>query len=389
MMKDDGLVVHEVKDKKGLKDFLRFPWRIYKGDPNWVPPLVKEHAFYFSPKNPFRQHAEIIPYLAIRGGEPVGRIAAIIDDNYINYQNEQTGFFGFFESIDDVAVAQALFDQVKRVLTEKGLEKMIGPMNPSTNDECALLIDGFDAPPVFMMPYNPPYYKRLIEACGLTKAKDLLANRMINDGTIPERLLRISTYIMKKTPGLTIRPLNMKRLKEEAERIKDIYNAAWGQNWGFVPLTDEEMAMMVKRLKPLAIPEYVPIAEVNGEAIGFAMALPDYNIPLKEVNGRLGPIGIAKFLYYSRKIDAIRVLLLGVKPEYRKRGIETLLYLEIFRHGQARGVKWGEMSWILEDNHLMQKALEAMGAKVYKTYRIYQTPLQAATKRGTHPPSQR
>ncbi len=369
------ITIQEVKGKKQFKAFLRFPWQIYKGDPYWVPPLLKEHAFYFSPKNPFLHHAEIFPAVAVRDGAMVGRIAAIIDHNYIDFHHEKAGFFGFFDAIDDKKVTRALLDHVKKLLRAKGMKRMMGPVNPSTNDECGLLIDGFDSSPFFMMPYNPPYYRKLLEGCGLKKAKDLLANRMINDGSIPERLLRISTRITKKLPGLTIRPLNMKKLSEEVMKVKDVYNGAWEDNWGFVPLTDEEMDLMVTKMKPLVIPEYVPFAEIGGETAGFALALPDYNVAIKKVNGRLGPLGLLKFFYYSRKIKTIRVLLLGVKPEYRKRGIETLLYMEIFRRGQARGVTWGEMSWILEDNHLMQKGLEALGAKIYKTYRIYQAPL--------------
>jgi len=370
-----NITIQEAKTKKAFKAFLRFPWQIYKGDPYWVPPLLKEHAFYFSPKNPFLHHAEIIPFAALRDDLIVGRIAAIIDHNYNDFHQERTGFFGFFESIDDKKVARALVDHVKRFLRAKGLKQMMGPVNPSTNDECGLLIDGFDSSPFFMMPYNPPYYRKLLEGCGLKKAKDLYANRMVNDGSIPERLLRISARITKKVPGLTIRPLDMKKLSEEVMKVKEVYNGAWQDNWGFVPLTDEEMELMVTKMKPLVIPEYVPFAEIGGEAVGFALALPDYNVAIKKVNGRLGPVGLLKFLYYSRKIHTIRVLLLGVKAEHRKRGIETLLYLEIFRRGQARGVTWGEMSWILEDNLLMQKGLEALGAKIYKTYRIYQARL--------------
>jgi GNAT superfamily N-acetyltransferase len=369
------ITIQEAKTKKQLKTFLRLPWQIYRGDPYWVPPLLKEHAFHFSPQNPFLHHAEIVPYMAVRDGSIVGRIAAIIDQNYIDFHEEKTGFFGFFESIDDRKVARALVDHAKSFLRARGLKQMMGPVNPSTNDECGLLVEGFDSSPFIMMPYNPAYYRKLLEGCGLKKAKDLVANRMINDGSIPERLLRISARITKRLPGLTIRPLDMKKLDQEVMRVKEVYNGAWRDNWGFVPLTDEEMDLMVKKMKPLVVPEYVPFAEMGGETLGFALALPDYNVVLKRLNGRMTPLGLLKFLYYSRKIETIRVMLLGVKAEYRKRGIETLLYLEIFRRGQARGVRWGEMSWILEDNRLMQKGLEALGAKKYKTYRIYRAPL--------------
>jgi GNAT superfamily N-acetyltransferase len=371
----EKITIQEVQTKKDLKVFLRFPWEIYQGDPYWVPPLLKEHAFHFSPQNPFLHHAQIVPYVAVKNNSLVGRIAAIIDQNYIDFQREKAGFFGFFESVNDIEVTRTLLDQVKVFLRTKKLKTMMGPVNPSTNDECGLLIEGFDASPVLMMPYNPPYYQKLLEGCGLQKAKDLYADLMVDDGSIPDRLLRISNRITQRVPGLTIRPIELRKINEEVMRVKEVYNGAWQDNWGFVPLTDEEMNLMVKKMKPLVVPDLALFAEIGDETVGFALALPDYNFVFKKLNGRLDLLGLLKFLYYARKIDAIRVLLLGVKAEYRKRGIETLLYLEIFRRGQARGYQWGEMSWILEDNHLMQKGIEALGGEKYKTYRIYQSPL--------------
>lgn len=374
-MSPRGIEIREVKTEDDFKIFLRTPWDIYSGDPQWVPPLLKEQALLFSPKNPFLRHAEIIPYLAIKRDVVVGRIAAIIDENYIDLHREMTGFFGFFESPKDLEVARALFNRVRDFLRGKELERMIGPLNPSTNHECGLLIQGFDSPPFFMMPYNPPYYQELLEGCGLQKVKDLYANFIVNDGSIPERLLRISDRIKQRSPELTVRPIDLKRVKAEGDRIKEIYNRAWRDNWGFVPLTDEEMDNLVKRLKPLAVSDLALFAEIEGETVGFALALPNYNLILKRLNGKLGMLGLLKFLYYTRKIDEIRVMMLGVKPEHQKRGIEALLYLEIFHRGQARGYKRGEMSWILEDNYLMQKGIEALGGRKYKTYRIYQSSL--------------
>ncbi len=370
-----GIAVQEVKTKEDFRAFFRFPWEIYRGDTNWVPPLLKEHAFLFSSQNPFLKHAEIVPYLAVKNDTVVGRIAAIVDENYIKFHRERVGFFGFFEFVEDLEVTRSLLDHVKGYLRGRGLEMVMGPASPSTNHECGLLIDGFDSLPFFMMPYNPPYYQELLEGCGLQKAKDLYANLIVDDGSIPERLLRISDRIKKRAPGLTIRPINLKRIGGEVAKVKEVYNEAWRDNWGFVPLTDEEMDNEVKRLKPLVVPDLILFAEIGGETVGFAMALPNYNLVLKRLNGRLGLLGLVKFLYYARKIDEIRVMILGVKPEYQKRGIETLLYMEIFRRGQARGYKRGEMSWILEDNYLMQKGIEALGGRRYKTYRIYQSPL--------------
>jgi GNAT superfamily N-acetyltransferase len=369
------ITIQEVKTKNDLKAFLRFPWEIYRGDPYWVPPLLKEQAFHFSPKNPFLNHAQIIPYVAVKDGSIVGRIAAIIDQHYIDVHHQKTGFFGFFESINDIQVTRALVDQVKGYLRAKKLKRMMGPANPSINNECALLIEGFDSSPLIMMSYNPPYYRELLEECGLQKAKDFFADFMADEGIIPERIVRISERVLKRVPGLIVRPIELKKIDEEVVKVKDVYNGAWQDNWDFVPLTDEELDYMVKQMKPLVIPDLGLFAEIGGETAGFALALPDYNFVLKKLNGKLGPVGLLKFLYYKKKIKAIRVWMLGVKAEYRKRGIESLLYLEIFRRGQARGYEWGEMSMILEDNYLMQKGIEALGGKKYKTYRIYQSPL--------------
>ena len=252
---------------------------------------------------------------------------------------------------------------------------VIGPMNPSTNHECGLLIEGFDYSPFVMMPYNPPYYQELLEGCGLQKAKDLYANIILGDGSVPSRILRMSDRIKRRSPGLNVRPLDLKGVEEDAKRVKDVYNAAWRDNWGFVPPTDEEMRLMIKRSKPLVVPDVALFAEIGKETVGFILGLPNYNLVLKRLNGRLGLLGPLKFLYYARKIHEIRVMILGVLPEFQKRGIETLLYAEIFRRGQARGYMKAEMSWILEDNHLMQKGIEDFGGRRYKTYRIYQSPL--------------
>jgi GNAT superfamily N-acetyltransferase len=369
------ITIQEVKTEEAFKAFLHFPWRIYQGDPLWVPPIRKEHIFLFSPENPFLRHAQIVPFVATKDGVFAGRVAAIVDQNYIDFHQEKTGFFGFFECVNDPQVARALLAEVKRYLRTRGLKTVMGPVNPSTNDECGLLIDGFDTSPCFMMPYNPPYYRELLEGCDLEKAKDLYANFMTDDGGFPERLQRISNRVIKRVPGLTIRPINLKRINEEVMLVKEVYNGAWQDNWGFVPLTDEEMNLMVKKMKPLVVPDLALFAAIGDETVGFALALPDYNFALKRVNGRLGPVGLLKFLYYSRKIESIRVLMLGVKEAYRKRGLETLLYVELFRRGQAKGYHSGELSWILEDNHLMQKGIEALGGKRYKTYRIFQSPL--------------
>ncbi len=363
----------QVSDRRGMDQFIRFPWRVYKGNPNWVPPLTNEVKFVLSDKNPFFHHAEAAYFLARDGDEVVGRIAAIIDRNHINIHNEQAGFFGFFECLPEPTVAGALLDTAARWLKNRDIEIMRGPMNPSTNDECGFLAEGFDSPPMIMMTYTPPYYLDFMEQCGLSKAKDLYAYiSIIKEVAAGDRLEKLSSRIKARLPGLAIRPMNMKNFIKELSAVKEIYNSAWSKNWGFVPMTDDEIDSMAKRLKPLVVPELAVMAEVDGKPAGFMLTVPDYNQVLARLNGKLGLLEIIKFLWYSRKITDIRVIIMGVKEEYRKKGIEGLLFLESFLSAQAKGYIRSEMSWVLEDNVLMQKGCELMGGKLYKKYRIYE-----------------
>ncbi len=365
--------IEQVSDKKGMDEFIRFPWKVYQGNPNWVPPLVSEVKFVLSDKNPFFHHAEAAYFLARKDGEVAGRIAAIIDRNHINIHNEQVGFFGFFEFLSDPAVAEGLLAAAAKWLKERDIEIMRGPMNPSTNDECGFLLEGFDSPPMIMMTYTPPYYLDYMEKCGLSKAKDLFAFiTIVKEVSAGGRLEKLSSKVKTRLPGLTVRPMNMKNFIKELAAVKDIYNSAWSKNWGFVPMTDEEIDSMAKRLKPLIVSELAVMAEVEGKPVGFMLTVPDYNQVLARLNGKLGLLEIIKFLWYSRKITDIRVIIMGVKEEYRRKGIEGLLYLESFKAAQRKGYERSEMSWILEDNVLVQKGCELMGGKLYKKYRIYE-----------------
>jgi len=362
-----------VSDKQGIEQFIRFQWEVYKKDPNWVPPLMSEMRFILSSKNPFFQHAEAAFFLAKKNGIVVGRIAAIIDRNHINIHKEQVGFFGFFECLPDPAIAEELLAVAADWLRERGIELMRGPMNPSTNDECGFLLEGFDSPPMIMMTYTPPYYLDYMERCGMSKSKDLYAYiSVIKDVSAGDRLEKLSSRIRERIPGLVVRPANLKKFKQELEAVKEIYNSAWSHNWGFVPMTDAEIDSMAKRLKPLIVPELLIMVEIQGKPAAFYMAVPDYNQVLSKVNGKLGPIEIIKFLWYSRKITDIRVLTMGVKEEYRKKGIEGLLYLESFKAALHKGYQRAEMSWVLEDNEMMKKGCEFMGGRLYKKYRIYE-----------------
>jgi len=366
--------IEEVNCTASKNEFIRFPWEVYQGTPYWVPPLKSEVKFLLSKrKNPFFQHAEAACFLASRNAETVGRIAAIINRNHIKFHNEQAGFFGFFECLPDCAVASELLGAAAKWLKEHDMEIMRGPMNPSTNDECGFLLEGFDSPPMIMMPYTPAYYLDYMERCGLTKAKDLYAYILaIRDVAAGERLEKLAKAVRARIPGLTVRPADMEHFQREVEAIKVIYNSAWSHNWGFVPMTDAETVSMAKKLKPLIVPELMVMAEVDGKPAAFFVAIPDYNQVLGKINGRLGPVGFVKFLWYSRKISDARVMAMGVTEEYRKKGIEGLLYLESFKAAVKKGYERAEMSWILEDNVLVQRGCELMGGKLYKKYRIYE-----------------
>lgn len=371
----EDIQIQRVEGKKSLMDFIKLPWKIYGDDPHWVPPLIKERKDYFnSQKNPFYQHSQIQLFLALQNGKPVGRIAALVNHNHNRFHDEKTGFFGFFETYPQYSIAQKLLDQACSWLKERGMKVMRGPMNFSTNDQCGLLVEGFGFSPMIMMPYTPPYYPEYMEEYGLKKAKDLYAYLINHRQQPPERIRRAAERMKEKT-CFHFRQVNLKRFKDEVKLIKEIYNQAWSKNWGFVPMTDEEFDHLAKGLKKLVAPELVLIAEVNGEPAGFSMALPDYNQALKRINGRLFPWGIFKLLWYAKRIDAIRVLTTGVVHKYQKRGIDLIFYLETFDRGVKKGYKKGELSWILEDNLLMNRALEDLGAKLYKKYRIYETKL--------------
>jgi GNAT superfamily N-acetyltransferase len=364
-----------VSTKSDLNRFVKLPWIIYDSDPYWVPPLISEVKNILNPKkNPFFEHAEVQLFLAYNNndGKFSGRIASIVNHNHISFHSEKVGFFGFFEAINDYKVAAALFQGAADWLKSKGLEVMRGPVNPSTNDECGLLIEGYNSSPYIMMTYNLRYYSELIEGFGFKKSMDLLAYQMTADDLPPEihQLVERVEKIAKRK-RLTIRPLDMKHFDREVAYVKQLYNSAWAKNWGFVPMTDKEIEHLAKNLKQVVVPELVLFAELDGEPIGMVITLPDANQAIKVANGKLFPFGLFKILREVKKIDGLRILILGVKEEYRNLGIDAMFYAEIFKRGRAKGYKRGEMSWILETNTLMNRALVNMGAKLYKRYRIY------------------
>ena len=373
-----SVTVTPVSSRKELMQFIKLPWKLYRDNPYWVPPLITDQRTILSrEKNPFYEHASVEYYLARKGGELMGRIAAIHDPAYISFQNENVGFFGFYESTNDQEVADALFAAARAWLAERGVVAMRGPTNPSTNDTLGLLIDRFDHPPLVMMPYNPPHYQELFEAAGLVKAKDLLAYWLPEDRMNIDRLERF-VELLKKRHNLSLRPINLRKLEKEIDLIKLIYNDAWEKNWGFVPWTDAELDHLGAELKPVVDPELVMFAYKDDDPAGFSLSLPDlYQALIHVKNGRLLPFGILKLLYWQRRITQVRVLAMGIRHKYRGLGIDALFYHRTFRYAETVGRQRGECSWILEDNHSMKAAMEKMGGYVYKTYRLYDQTLVA------------
>jgi GNAT superfamily N-acetyltransferase len=370
--------VSPVRSPSERREFIELPYRLYRRDPLWVPPLRRDVAELLDPdRHPFHRHAEVRLFVARCHGRVVGRVAAVKNDLHLEHHGDGAGFFGMFETERDAAVAGALLAAAADWLTSRGLRVMRGPASLSLNEECGLLVNGFDSAPVVMMPYNPPWYAELLEREGFTKAKDLLAYWGSAD-RVPERLTRASELLAKRH-HIAIRPLRMKDFWNEVARVHELYNAAWERNWGFVPMTEDEFHHLARQMKAVVDPNLVAFAEVDDELAGFALALPDLNRALRHMNGRLFPVGWAKALWHSRRIDTVRVLTLGVLDKYRRTGAAEMLFLYLLRTGPKRGITGGEFSWILEDNWAMRTALEKLGAFVYKTYRLYDRPLNGST----------
>jgi hypothetical protein len=372
-----NLTIQTVQNKKQLKEFIRLAWKINAADPNWVPPLMMDRLKVLDKvKNPFFQHAEAEYFLAYRNGEIVGRIAAITNQNHNDFHKDNAGFFGFLEGINDPEVFQALLNEAKNWLEKKGKDFMMGPMNPSTNDEIGFLIDGFDTPPYFMMTHNPPYYNDLMLQLGYPKVKDVVAVYIHKDFFILSEKLKQVSQATKEKLGIHLRPVRLQDFNAELERIRTVYNNAWSRNWGFIPMTPAEFDFIANDFKKILDPDLVFIAEINGKPVGFSLALPDYNQVFKKIpNGRLFPFGFITFLTARKKIKSLRVITLGVIQELQHAGIGGLFYLETFEKGVQKGYHSAEMSWILEDNDLMLKAAKLLGGRIYKTYRIYGTKL--------------
>ena len=369
-----------MRSRRDLMRFIKLPWRLYSTQPLWVPPLISERRHHLDRRrNPFFEHAEAEYFLAWRDGRPVGRITAHVDHLLNEHRGTDWGLFGFFESEDDAEVARALLDAAEEWVRERGHERIVGPLDFSTNHECGLLVEGHDRRPQILELWHHPYYAELIEGGGLSKAMDLLKWELhISDRS---KLLPVLFELAEKLEpehGITIRHMRKRDFEDEIRRFMEIYNGAWEDNWGFVPLTEAELVAYAKELKPILDENWAMLAEKDGQTVGAALTLPDYNQVLARLNGRLLPFGWLTALRARGKIDAVRVLALGVRPEYQHTGVAAAFYVEHFDMAAVTPQKGGEMGWILETNTAMNRGMEAMGGRIVKRYRLYEKILRPA-----------
>jgi hypothetical protein len=365
-----------VETRRDLERFIRFPRELYEPRSPWVSHLDRERLRFFDRRhNPFFSFAQARLFLALgEDGRIDGRIAAIDNPRYGEFQKRKAGFFGFFDGIDDLETARALFAAAEGWLRGRGMPVSHGPVNPSTNHECGLLVSGFDRPPRIQLPYNHPYYPRLLEALGYAKVQDLVAYEYEVDGAIPERLAR-ALEVFKKRHPFTIRRVNLKRFDEEIARVKLIYNEAWASNFGFVPLSEAEIDWLAREIRPVLDPDLCCFAEVEGEPAGVMILLPDVNQALKPLRGKLFPLGWWKLLRGLKRVDAMRGLAMGIRPRFRKMGIDYAFYHAGLKAAHSRRYRTIELSWILDNNLELLHALQRLEARETKRYRLYEKAL--------------
>ena len=373
-----SLIIIEANSKKEIKQFIDFPHQLYDGDPNYVPELyLAQKEMFDRKKYPFFEYGDVQCFLAFKHGKPAGRIAAIKNKRYNDYHKSNVGFFGFYDFIDDQDVAEGLFQHAKEWLASENYEAIIGPTNFTTNETAGYLVDGFDGPPKIMMTYNKPYYDRMMKSMGLSKEMDLFAY-FIPSFEASDKSIKLSGMIEErlKKQGITIRNINLKNFKSEVALIKNIYNQAWENNWGFVPFTDAEFSHLADGLKMLADQDFAFIAEDNGEPVAFSISLPNINeVTINFKRGRLFPFNIIKLLLNKNKVKSVRVLATGVKEAYRKKGIEAIFFAKNILEARKRNLEGGEASWILESNDMMVKAAEHLNGVKYRIYRLYRATL--------------
>jgi GNAT superfamily N-acetyltransferase len=372
--------IRPVAGKRDLNAFIEVPYRLRRNDPQWVPPLRFERRQFLSrEKNPWFEHAEAEFFLCEREGEPVGRISAHIDHRWDEFQGGNDGMFGFFDSTDDAEVAAALIGAATDWLAERGRERMLGPMDFTMNDECGILIEGFDEPSMILEPWHPPYYGRLLEGLGLSKAMDLFMWELwfgkLKEGTEMHPMIHAAAAKSREA-GVVLRNMRKRDMEAEVGRFMEVYNEAWGHNWGFVPITEAEVAFQAKNLKPVLDENWAMIAELDGEVVGAGLTLPDVEQALAKMNGRLLPFAWVHFLRRKRYIDRLRVFALGVKNDYQHLGVAAALYERHIQTAATVGPRGGHMGWILETNEAMNRAMEGMGGEVVQKYRIYEQALK-------------
>jgi hypothetical protein len=370
-----ALYIRPVRNRKDLNRFIRIPWSIYRGDRCWIPPLLLERKEHLSARNPYFRHAEWQAWVAFRSGEPVGRISAQIDRLHLERFQDATGFFGFLEAPDDPAIFRLLLETACDWLKDRGMKRIQGPYNLSINDECGLLVEGFDTPPSVMMGHARPYFAARIEALGYSKAKDLLAYWVQSDFVVPRVMARL---MAKSSNRITVSPLRRSHLKEDLVTLRDLFNDAWANNWGFVPFTREEFDELGRILIHLVNEDFIQIATVDGKPAAMIVALPNLNEAARDLDGRLLPLGWLKLLWRlkRRKLRTGRVTLMGVRQEYQNSTLGMALAYTVIDAIKLpvirQGIEAVEMSWILEDNSNMRHILESVGSESYKRYRIYQ-----------------
>jgi len=371
----EKISIRRVETKEDLRRFILLPWRIYKGYPHWVPPLISEQKFILNKeKGPFFEIGEAEYFLAFRGKEPAGRISAHVNRQWNERYQDRKGFFGFFESTEDPEVACGLLGAAEDWLRKKERTSILGPMSFSIYDELGLLLDAFDQDPVVLLPYNPPYYVDLIESLGFKKAIDWYAYLMTDQSPVNPVLFQVRDRVCRRN-GLVIRHANLKRFREEAARAKEIFNEAWFENWGHLPFTDKQFDHLAKGLKMILDERLLFFGEIQEKPIGVCVSIPDANQAVKRANGRLLPFGWYHIWAGLKKVKKLRTIIMGVKKEHRHTGIDVAFYVETIEKGLAAGYTESECSLVAETNTWMQKALQTMGAKIYKTYRLYEKPL--------------